>query len=173
MCALKRVFLDTEFTDFKDPHLISLALVADTGEELYIEVPYPLSRCSEFVKEAVLPALGKIPGAFCAIDDVRSRLIDWLTNVRSEDEDVVVAYDYETDWLLMHAAMKHRAPLWCRNTLIWSHLDDLKVEQYFVLNRDAQQHHALHDARANKFGYRGKPVEFVAIQCDKHSIDKI
>lgn len=38
--ALK-VFIDTEFTDFLDPRLISLGLAAESGEGSYGEVPYP------------------------------------------------------------------------------------------------------------------------------------
>jgi hypothetical protein len=33
-----KVFIDTEFTDFNDPHLISIGLVAESGEEFYAEV---------------------------------------------------------------------------------------------------------------------------------------
>ncbi|MDD3676082.1 hypothetical protein [Thauera propionica] len=32
-----RLFLDTEFTSFTRPRLISFALVAETGESLYLE----------------------------------------------------------------------------------------------------------------------------------------
>jgi hypothetical protein len=34
-----KVFIDTEFTDFIDPYLISIGLVAATGDEFYAEVP--------------------------------------------------------------------------------------------------------------------------------------
>lgn len=38
------VFIDTEFTDFLDPQLISIGLVAESGEEFYAELPYDIKR---------------------------------------------------------------------------------------------------------------------------------
>lgn len=52
------VFLDTEFTSFEEPYLVSAGLVA--GErELYFEVAgvSPLI-CSSFARETVFPLLG-------------------------------------------------------------------------------------------------------------------
>jgi hypothetical protein len=60
-----KIFLDTEFTDFIDTHLISLGMAAESGEEFYAEVPYPSEACSDFVREAVIPLLGRIPDAAC------------------------------------------------------------------------------------------------------------
>jgi len=34
-----KVFIDTEFTDFLDPQLISIGLVAQSGEKFYAELP--------------------------------------------------------------------------------------------------------------------------------------
>jgi len=33
-----RIFLDTEFTDFQNAHLISIGLVAEDGREFYAEL---------------------------------------------------------------------------------------------------------------------------------------
>jgi hypothetical protein len=61
------VFLDTEFSDFTRPDLISLALVAEDGREFYAErTDYTATRCTEFVRETVLPLLGRVPGAMTA-----------------------------------------------------------------------------------------------------------
>jgi len=38
-----KIFIDTEFTDFIDPQLISIGLVSEFGEEFYAEVPYELA----------------------------------------------------------------------------------------------------------------------------------
>ena len=58
------VFLDTEFTDFVRPDLISLALVSEDGREFYAErTDYRKDECSDFVRETVLPLLGRVPGA--------------------------------------------------------------------------------------------------------------
>lgn len=53
------IFIDTEFTDFIDPQLISMGLVAASGEEFYVEAPYFKPSCSTFVKEVVIPLLGE------------------------------------------------------------------------------------------------------------------
>ena len=41
-----KIFIDTEFTDFIDIHLISIGMVAQSGEEFYAEVPYPHGSCN-------------------------------------------------------------------------------------------------------------------------------
>jgi len=58
------VFLDTEFTQFAAPDLISIALVAEDGREFYGErSDYNRESCSAFVVETVVPLLGRVPGA--------------------------------------------------------------------------------------------------------------
>ena len=60
------VFLDTEFTDFTWPNLISLALVSEDGREFYAErTDYHRDDCSQFVRDNVQPLLGRVPGAAC------------------------------------------------------------------------------------------------------------
>ena len=61
------VFLDTEFTSFVRPDLISIGLVAEEGREFYAErTDYRKDDCSDFVRETVLPLLGRVPGAACS-----------------------------------------------------------------------------------------------------------
>ena len=50
------LFLDTEFTSLKAPRLISLALVAESGEHIYVEVDDWWAP-TKFVRHAVLPLL--------------------------------------------------------------------------------------------------------------------
>jgi hypothetical protein len=55
-----KLFLDCEFTRLnKDTRLISLALVAESGQEFYVELldTYDVTDCSDFVIEHVLPQL--------------------------------------------------------------------------------------------------------------------
>lgn len=52
------IFVDTEFTDLHEPYLISMALVAADGAELYCEmVGITQSICSQFVRDSVLPLM--------------------------------------------------------------------------------------------------------------------
>lgn len=61
------VFLETEFTSFVRPDLISIGLVAEYGREFYAErTDYRRDECSDFVCETVLPLLGRVPGAACS-----------------------------------------------------------------------------------------------------------
>ena len=73
------VFLDTEFTDFLDPHLISLGMASEYGEDFYAEVPYPDCACSTFVREVVVPLLRKIPHSYVTIDNLHLEIIKWLS----------------------------------------------------------------------------------------------
>jgi hypothetical protein len=158
MSNQKMVFIDTEFTDLLDPRLISIGMVAETGEELYIEIPFSFKHCSEFVREAVLPQLGKVPEAFCPLPRLRDRIITFLARVRAGEGEIVVAYDYSTDWWLLHEAINGNPPGWVRNALVWSNLNELLIEDYWNKTGESR-HHALHDARANRYAYRPKPPE--------------
>jgi hypothetical protein len=61
------IFLDTEFTSFDHPELISMGLVGEDGREFYAErTDYQRDACSDFVLETVLPLLGRVPGAACS-----------------------------------------------------------------------------------------------------------
>jgi len=55
-----KLFLDCEFSQLnKDARLVSFALVAESGQEFYVELldTYDVADCSEFVIEHVLPQL--------------------------------------------------------------------------------------------------------------------
>ena len=91
------VFIDTEFTDFIDPQLISIDLVTQSGEEFYAELPYEVRECSEFIKAAVLPLLGYAPHAEMTKDDLYVQMTNWLRLVRPKDQEVFICYDYKTD----------------------------------------------------------------------------
>lgn len=58
-----RYFIDTEFTDFNDSQLISVAIVGEDGCEFYGErSDFERPQCSDFVRDVVLPQLGQFPG---------------------------------------------------------------------------------------------------------------
>ncbi|MCH8618137.1 3'-5' exoribonuclease [Undibacterium sp. TS12] len=145
---MKKIFIDTEFTDFLDLHLISIGLVSATDEEFYAEIPYPDASCSAFVREAVIPLLGRIPGAAMTRDSLCQQLLAWLSAVRPENTDIEICYDYQTDWDLFIDAIDYQVPAWCRPLLVASNIDEvLKYE--FYKKHGLPPHHALYDARAN------------------------
>ena len=153
------VFLDTEFTDFARPDLISLALVAEDGREFYAErTDYNTSSCSEFVLETVLPLLGRVPGATCNRDELTERLHGWFEQF---PEPATVIYDFEGDWQLLVWAILGRAyrnpPAKFGEPL---HLDGHAIThpiferaQNNIYTQDWPPHHALADARALMAGY--------------------
>lgn len=151
-----KVFVDTEFTDFLDPQLISIGLVAETGEEFYAELPYNIRECSEFVKEAVLPLLGYAPDAEVSKEDLYERITQWLCIVRPTGSDIHICYDYQTDWDLFYDVLGGRVPEWCKRRLVADRINELLRYDYHKKN-NLPEHHALNDARANCYAFREQP----------------
>lgn len=154
------VFLDTEFTDFIRPGLISIALVTEDGQEFYAErTDYHQDACSEFVREVVLPLLGRVPGAACNRSELTKRLHEWFDQL---PEPATIIYDFEGDWLLLVDAILGRAyrnqPTNFGGKL---HLGSSSIThpvferaQNNIYTPDWPPHHALADARALMAGYR-------------------
>ncbi|MCB6182647.1 hypothetical protein LIN78_03655 [Leeia sp. TBRC 13508] len=134
-----RIFLDTEFTNFSDPRLISIGLVSEKGDECYLELSegWSVGQCSAFVREKVLPQLN-LPEHRLSIRTARERLRSWL---RQFGEAVVVVFDAEEDRYLVEG-------------LLGSHGPDLILQWRKVepLERQDQEegHHALEDAKTFK-----------------------
>lgn len=147
------VFLDTEFTDFFDPHLISLGMASEYGEDFYSEVPYPDHACSAFVREAVVPLLGQIPHSFFTADNLRLEIIKWLEIVRRDREDVFICVDYQTDWDLFCDVLDYRVPPWCHCKMVNRDINELLLYSFFKKS-GMPEHHALYDAQANRYAYR-------------------
>ena len=150
------VFVDTEFTNFIDAHLISIGMAAASGEEFYAEVPYPHGSCSEFVRETVLPLLGRVPDAFCAMGDLYVKITNWLQIVRSGEENVDICFDYQTDWDLFTIALNGRVPPWCRPRMVSRNINEL-LRYKFHKENNLPEHHALYDAQANRYAFRERP----------------
>jgi hypothetical protein len=150
------IFLDTEFTDFLDPKLISIGMVADSYEEFYAEVPFPWHEASDFVRETVLPLLNQYPHAYCPVPDLRLRLMTWLEIVRRSGEDVEICIDYQTDWDLFAEALDHRVPPWCKPRRVGREINELLLYS-FHKNSGLPEHHALYDAQAARYAFRERP----------------
>ena len=154
-----QIFLDTEFTDFSEPSLISIALVGVDGREFYAEcTDYPREACSDFVRNTVEPLLGRVPGAACNQAELRQRLRAWFGCVA---ETATIVCDFAIDWQLLVNAFYARAEidaginigekLVLGSTTINDPVFELAQAQSFS---DAwPPHHALADARALRAGY--------------------
>lgn len=156
-----KVFIDTEFTDFAHPHLISLGMAAESGEVSYVEVPYPDKECSDFVRESVIPLLGRIPNSTCSNEELRNTIITWLNIVRNRDEDVEICVDYQTDWDLFVNALDYRVPPWCHMRMVATCINELLRYEFHDKNQ-LPEHHALYDAMANRYAFRERENS----QCD-------
>lgn len=96
-----RFFVDTEFTDFIDCDLISVAVVAEDGREFYGErSDFDRAACSEFVRAAVLPQLGQPPGRSFTRDALRIALLAWLEQFAGTPYRAL-CFDYAGDWELL------------------------------------------------------------------------
>lgn len=143
------LFLDTEFTDFQQPDLISLGLVSECGRyEFYAERnDFDLARCSDFVRSMVLPKLGQGTRGVSRTS-LATALRAWLEDVHSFDSQspIQVLYDFDTDFDLFCQALLGQIPGWIEganvaeevNSIIWARVG---------LMEPPDAHHALHDAR--------------------------
>jgi len=156
------IFLDTEFTDFAESEcdLISIGLVDENGREFYAEsTQYRQEACSDFVREIVLPLLGRHPDR--VVDNyygIAIKLNEWLKYYQSTI--VTICFDYNTDWHLMSKMLlllpEEELFVNIQATNIWGDLDKQALD-WFWLEKDTigwQQHMALYDAHANMFAYK-------------------
>jgi len=148
-----KIFIDTEFTDFTDPHLISIGMASISGEEFYAEVAYPDEKCSVFVREIVIPLLGRIPDAQCLAVQLGDNILDWLDKVR-RNQDVEICFDFETDWDLFSNAIARPIPAWCAPRLISARNINELLRYAFHKKKNLPEHHALYDAMATRYAFR-------------------
>lgn len=145
--------MDTEFSDFITTELISIGLVSQDGQEFYAELPVNSKECSDFVREAVLPQLGKDASAQCSLGELNVRLRAWLDQFKNDDDlnDLtVICYDYSGDFTLLSYALNDQIPSWIRGANVNGYLNDLREEIWWRDHPELTRHHSLHDARALK-----------------------
>lgn len=146
-----RYFVDTEFTDFIDCQLISVAIVGEDGREFYGErSDFELSACSEFVRAAVLPQLGQISGRSMPFPQLRDELRAWLLAIPTKSKRVL-CFDYQGDYDLVLDLLDGAIPSGWVCEHVGHKLDAERLERYF--REHGGRHHALHDARANAFAF--------------------
>lgn len=148
-----RVFIDTEFTDFKNSQLIGIGLVSETGAELYLETTFPQHECSDFVKAIVWPLLWHTPDVTVTSLEIADRILTWLESIRRGDEDIEIMYDYITDLRLFVEATDNRLPSYVHAQHIGPNHFSKKVAKEWMDQEGLAEHHALYDARANKYAY--------------------
>ena len=152
---IMRIFVDCEFTDFIECELVSLALVADDGREFYGECSeYDQASCSEFVRAAVLPQLGQHPERVFTREALRAALVAWLGQFEGEPKRLL-CFDYGSDWDLLCDLLDGPPPGW-HAVNVSGLLDRRRCEDYYCAH--GGRHHALADARANRYAMIGTDV---------------
>jgi hypothetical protein len=151
------IFIDTEFTNFEkgNRELISIGLVADDGREFYGEsTEFRKESCTAFVNDVVLPKLGRFPGRAMLRAQLRKELLGWLAQY--DDQQPVLCYDFIVDIVLFLDLVLYMPGRLVEKN-IWPLIDEAAVEQYFmsahVAGEPDEDHHALYDARANRYAY--------------------
>ena len=166
------IYIDTEFTCFAKPSLISLGAVASNGNEFYVEIlDYPKKHQSEFVSDIVVPLLNNAVHGKSYIE-AGARFAEWV----SEQGECQICCDFDEDWNLAKALLDSEFPanLGGQYVYINSIFDDLirkhrnqelvsyielrmttslywkYIDQYFMDNL-VGRHHALNDAKAMKY----------------------
>lgn len=146
-----RYFLDTEFTDFKDAQLISLAIVGEDGREFYAErSDYDQNACSAFVRQVVVPQLGQFPGRSMPAAQMTVELMAWLQTVPLKPKPVL-AYDYPGDVDLLWQLLGGPLPRGWALENVSQKINGAQLASFQQAH--GGEHHALHDARANCFAF--------------------
>jgi DNA polymerase III epsilon subunit-like protein len=145
------IFIDTEFTNFEKPELISIGLVTLGREEFYAEVEYDPEGCSGFVRSTVIPLLSNIEK--CSLTELKVRLSVWIDEIRKA-EPVVLCYDSQYDYIMLELIFENDFPNGISfQRLGASYINKIKQYEYHVRTKQVE-HHALHDARALRYSLR-------------------
>lgn len=154
------VSLDTKFTNYVSPSLISIALVGDDGREFYAESSdCLLEECSTFVRGAIVPLLGHEDGALCNQIQLANGSHSWFDDL---PEPATLIFNSSCSWKLLADALlcdglKGLPPLLEGQQFVSSVLE---IDPVFYRAKMAMYtpswppFHALSDARALLAGYQ-------------------
>lgn len=137
-----KLFLDCEFTNFQG-HLISMALVAENGDEFYEVVNFSYIDCHPWVLQNVTPILNKEPIPY---EDFQRKLSTFL---RKFDSIEVIA-DWPEDFYHFTMSLLTGPGMMMDVPNMSMHLE--RRLNYLSTN----PHNALNDAQAIKAGYLKK-----------------
>jgi hypothetical protein len=170
------VFLDTEFTDLGEPNLLSVGMVSEAGDELYVELELDTDDArdrmrvtSAFVDEVVLPQWSRVPGAACSHREMGRRIGEWLQRLAERSGQVELVSDCRLDVELVEGALGHAGLLQAMNAVstqrIVAGVDEIgDVGRLYgrAERRRLYRHHALADAMALRSAH--EPAETIAAE---------
>ncbi|GJG94339.1 3'-5' exoribonuclease [Cupriavidus pauculus] len=144
-----RYFVDTEFTDFQAPEVLSIAIVGESGIEFYGErSDYSEAYCSDFVRAVVVPQLGQFKDRAMTLERLREELRDWVADIPTSSKPVL-CYDHTVDVEMLRILLGGQLPTGWALENISGQLNAARRVAYFL--KHGGEHHALHDARANAY----------------------
>lgn len=112
--AALRVFLDCEFTDLHQPRLLSVGMVSERDERLYLELDLTspegrlaLAQCCDFVHDQVLEFFGLDPAARVgSLRALGQKAAAWLLGLGAATIELV--HDYPADFELLAAQLRQQ-----------------------------------------------------------------
>ena len=150
------IFIDTEFTDVMSPQLISIGLIAASGEQLYVVLEVSdwggVGACTEFVQNEVLPKLTQLEPVVLSRKAAGKHVLEWLQVLSNPDQGVECISDAVIDSILLKELLPVLPP-WLTCSLVQNKLHGGPLAQLFAgidehfQQHPAQRHHALYDAR--------------------------
>ena len=162
------IYIDTEFTSFFDPRLISIGAVTDHDESFYgIVDDFPKSACTHFVHDNVLPLLDAQPAnARLGLNALARRFCEWLherLNSEHGSPPLLLMVDDESDreltqQLLEKGGWVHGPETWVHFSLHPMGLQEKALErfnQWFDDHPERRMHNALDDAEAYRWAICG------------------
>lgn len=163
---MKKIFIDTEFTDFENKGLISIGFSdLDSDDCFYVEFSdFNKDWASEFVEDNIYPLLDH-----SKYGKPREKAIEDATNWLSSKGACVLVGDWLGDWTILkkNVNFPDNVEGFILVEEFFVHLFDLKhiedvrekmdefslyCSKYYQINH-ARVHHALDDALANKWAF--------------------
>jgi hypothetical protein len=150
------IFIDTEFSDFDECYLLSIALVS-TDRQFYGELKegvVSIKKCSNFVIENVIPKLWKNQANIYETKaDLAAAVRQFLDGFL--DENPVLCFDFEGDFDLIFGLLDCNFPAFISTKNVYHQIDRIEFKNHIkTLFGDGADHHALHDAMANMLSFR-------------------
>lgn len=165
-----RVFLDCEFTSLDQPRLLSVGMVSERDERLYLELDLTCpegvlaqAQSSDFVHDQVLEFFGLDPAAQVgSLQAIGQKAAAWLLGLGAANIELV--HDYPADFDLLKAQMQTHDAWPVLQAMLRAHdvsqacdcIDaELAAEACYAQIRGAglYRHHALADALALRSSY--------------------
>jgi hypothetical protein len=140
-----RYFLDTEYNGWGGP-LLSLALVPDHGEELYLTLDWEGTTLDPWVERNVIPYLDSVPEALVSPRLARADAARLVAHYLAGDPDPLIVADWPEDIALLSALLVTGPGI----MIELQHLEFRfqALTGFSTAANSKVPHNALHDARA-------------------------